>query len=477
MRISPSRSELQPLWHLLATSLGVLFCAAFIGVLLFLRSRDLMQTQLKERLRTMASLTAMQFDGDQLDAVRSRNDTRSPEYRQLVRELQRIRERASDVKSVYIMRKTADPSTLAFVADADAALTPAELDTNGNGAIDANEVVPLPGDPYAITLAPIMGMEAFLRPSVDPAVTRDQWGSTISGYAPIARRSNGEVNAILGIDMDAADYTALSQSVLSPFLLLLLVLGGGCLAGAVVLSAWRKRIESIRQIDGERRGLLLLASHQLGEPLTILQWSLEELLDQLESQNLRGVVDEHIAQLQMGIARMNQILLTLRRATEIQEGQLGLKLERFELDTILKAVAQENEVLVRKMGKTLTLSLEPGLAVRADAQLLRSVIMELLDNALHFSPEGTEVIIACVRDGKHAVITVRDHGCGISAEDMPRLFQKFVRGVDAAKYKPDGNGLGLFIAHGIVSRAGGTLWAESGQGKGTTLYIRLPLVA
>jgi len=463
-------------WKLLVSALGLIAVVATVGFLLFVRSRTLMQAQLKNNLRTMAAISAMHFDGADVEKIRSAKDTESAEYQAMLRALAEIRDRAGNLTSAYIMRKTDDPLVLQFVADADALLSDAERDENGNGSVDEDEVAPLPGDDYDVSEIPVMQDEAFLHPAVDTDITTDQWGSVLSGYAPIMRHDNGQVVAILGLDMDAADYVTLSHSMFSPLLLLLLVLGVGSIAGGTGLFVWQRRMEALRDLDAERSGLLLLASHQLGEPLTIFKWSLEMLRDELESQDLRHIVDGHIVNLESGITRMNETLHVLKRAAEIQEGHMSDAKATVRLDEMLRSIVAQNESRILQNKKSVEVELEPDLRVRGDVQLLRSVFVELLDNAFHYSPAGTVVSIETTHRGRTAVITVRDRGYGISKEDMPHLFEKFFRGTNANHYKANGNGLGLFISKGVIEAHGGKMWAESEEGKGTTVFVRLPMV-
>ena len=187
-----------------------------------------------------------------------------------------------NVRFVYIMRRTSDPEQLAFVADADSLSTKEELDVNHDGVIEPNEEPSNPGDLYDITSVPALQHDAFVRPTSDPEVTYDQWGALISGYAPV-RRSDGTVAGVLGIDMQADKYAFLSQSIFTPVALVLVILGGVLIAVAILTLWERRQLMILNKINTERSGLLKLTFHQLGEPLTIMKWSLETLRDSVSA--------------------------------------------------------------------------------------------------------------------------------------------------------------------------------------------------
>jgi signal transduction histidine kinase len=103
------------------------------------------------------------------------------------------------------------------------------------------------------------------------------------------------------------------------------------------------------------------------------------------------------------------------------------------------------------------------------------MLRELLDNAMIYSPSGTSIEIRARRDGRTAEVQIVDRGVGISKNDLHRIFERFVRGSNASRYDPNGAGIGLFIARGIIERFGGKIFAESREGEGTTITIRLLL--
>jgi signal transduction histidine kinase len=115
-------------------------------------------------------------------------------------------------------------------------------------------------------------------------------------------------------------------------------------------------------------------------------------------------------------------------------------------------------------------------AVEGDTALLQQALYNLVENALKYTPEGGEVTIHLQTSPSDLTFAVRDSGIGIPQNDMPRLFEKFYRGTNREALAQRGTGLGLAIVKSIAERHGGDVWVESELGKGSTFYLKIPLV-
>jgi signal transduction histidine kinase len=461
------RVNKQPILLICAVAL-TMFC---ISGLLYARAKNVMEAQLRETLRSTAAAAAMQFRGEDLDVIRGRDQMHLPIFISTVGRLKEIRSNVPNIRFAYIMRRTEDENVLTFVADADSLSTPSQLDANKNGVLEDSEMASLPGDLYNIADVPMI-KEAFLHPAVDDTFTYDQWGRTISGYAPIMRSDNGKIVAILGLDMDANTFEAVSESVLSPLLSFLLAIAVTMIGAYLFLFLMRRRITEWRKFDEERAGLMLLTFHQLGGPLTIFKWSLEALRFRDPEESLEDAVKEHIQNMEQGISRMDLMLADLKEAAQVQEGKVDLVLDRARLRDVIRTLVDE---LNETSKHHILLDIREDFPMLLDAKLVRNVLTQLLTNAQAYSPRGSTIMVRARRVEDHVQVEVEDHGSGIPDEDLPRIFHKFARGSNAPRYRPDGNGLGLFIAKGLVRRAGGKIWLESEVGRGTTFYFTLPL--
>ena len=469
MSTSPAEQKIR--FHVILAALVVvgIFLAASVQYVRVLRT---MEREVRERLRSAAAVAAMQFQGEELEGIHSPEDMEKPLYHELVDRLDRIRSGIPDVKFAYIMRRAEGPYTLEFVVDADSFMPEEEWDENGNGMIDPEEEPSYPGDPYDVSDIEAMQNEAFVRATVDEEVTNDQWGALISGYAPI-RNGAGEAVAILGLDMAEEDYMRISKSAFSNILIILFAVMTILLGAFVLVLTWKHRMNTLREVDRERSALVGLALHQLGTPLAIFRWWMEIVKEKYG--DLICKETDACKQLEEGIAQLQHVYNDLQQAHTVRSRRLSYSMERASLGSI---ITKEVEVFSKKLAQkkqVVELEIPKDVIMQLDSKLIGAVVNELIENASAFSPLETAITIS-VQCRKHdAVVSVQDHGCGISAKDMQHLFKEFVRGDDAYRYKPVGNGIGLFVAKNIIEGAGGRIWVESKEGEGTTVSFSLPL--
>lgn len=476
----PSSPRLRIFLPSLRTGVVIALTAVFLlglGTFYFLQGKHVMDRMVRERLVNIAAIAAMEFSGEEMDRIRGRADMAKPLFRELVARLQRIQSAVPDIRYIYILRRTEDPFMLEFVVDADSLLTSAEADLNKNGSIDPDEVTSLPGDRYPIEGVRALQEEAFLQATTDDAVVFDQWGATFSGYAPI-RTKDGRVVAVLGIDMTARDYRAFLQTVFSTQSFLLFLLGSLFVALFILVSFWRGRAEEMERLNDERSWLMELVLHQVGTPLTIFKWgveSLEEACKNSADEGEREEARENIGIMQDGISRLEHVTDVLLAADKVQTGRYAVHTENVPLAEVVDSTVKAITPQLTRRAQTVSVEVARDLRVSIDRKLLAGVLRELLDNAMIYSPKGGAITVRGRVHGRMAEVTVYDQGAGIPHVDLVRIFERFARGSNAGHYDPNGTGIGLFIAKGIVERFGGRISAESGEGKGATITFSLPL--
>lgn len=445
---------------------------AVLGAYFYLRAETLMSDQLRERLQSTASVAAAQFDAGDVLAVKGIEDRGSPAHRRLVENLQRVRAMTPGARYAYIVRATDDEDVVAFVADADEFRAVEQLDINGDGTVDDEEAPAEPGEEYDVADMRAF-KEGFDRPSVDVDVTYDRWGALISGYAPV-RDARGRTVAVLGIDMSASEFINTARSIFSPVAFLFVLLAGAMLASFAFSVSQRRRLESLRQLEVERTALLDLATHQLGMPLATFRWWLEILRERKVSETSDD--REAYDQLQLGVDRMDHIIRSLQDAARLQSDNLSYHAESVDpasfAEETVASMRSAFELKKQRVDIVRDSDVPPAMI---DRKLMAGVLAELLENARGYSPAGSEIVVRVSRVRTMVRIEVIDHGCGIPADQIPRMFQKFTRGKNAYRNKPVGNGLGLYICKGIVERGGGTLSVSSVEGKGTTMILDLPI--
>jgi len=232
--------------------------------------------------------------------------------------------------------------------------------------------------------------------------------------------------------------------------------------------AFNRMAEALQRSEAARKNLLADVAHELRTPLTVIQGNLEAMLDgvfPLTPESLAPVYEETL--------HLGALIEDLRVLTLAEAGHLPLAKERFDLSELVKGACEAIRPAAAEEGVGIEAELEPGLQVNADPIRIRQVLGNLLANALRHSPPGSTIQVSAMRQGAEAWVSVRDEGPGISAEDLPHIFERFYRGDQARS--GEGTGLGLAIARELVRLHGGRIWAENERG--AVLTFSLPLVA
>lgn len=215
----------------------------------------------------------------------------------------------------------------------------------------------------------------------------------------------------------------------------------------------------------ERRQLLADVSHELRTPLSVIQGNVEGILDGLypaDRAHLEPILEE--------IGLLERLVDDLRTLSLAETGGLRLHREPADLHRLLADVAAAFEARAAAAGLSLRVDAPPDLPMlELDVTRMRQVFGNLVANALRFTPRGGEVTIAAATVGDATTIEVRDTGTGIDPEILPHVFDRFYRAADST-----GSGLGLPIARSLVEAHGGTIEAQPGRPRGTTIRISLP---
>ena len=219
--------------------------------------------------------------------------------------------------------------------------------------------------------------------------------------------------------------------------------------------------------------LLPLMSHELRTPLTSIQGYAQLLGRRLRQRgatdDLLGPVNEIGAQAR----RLGNLVDELLDLSELAQPNARIPAYRLELAAVVREAAATVRGQTRKC--RIVVEVAPPLPVRGDAERLRQLVVELLLNAVKYSPEGGEVRVQAWGAGEDVLLQVADQGEGVAPEHLSRLFEPFFQvTADDDPQQPGGLGLGLTLCHAIASRHGGRIWAESTPGEGTRLWVQLP---
>jgi two-component system sensor histidine kinase KdpD len=252
-------------------------------------------------------------------------------------------------------------------------------------------------------------------------------------------------------------------------------LGGAALARAR-LSAEKAQVEAVARTEKLRTALLSSISHDFRTPLSGILASATSLME-FDEKFDRETRRDLASNIQEEAERLNRFVANLLNMTKLESGVLEPNMARV---SVVELVAEAVERVERRKGqRRLTIVRVGGdLHVRADTVLLEQALTNVLENAIAFSPDGSEVSVWIDQRDAAVEIDISDQGPGVPAEELPRLFDKFYR-VSSPQGSSQGTGLGLSITKGLVEAMGGSVKARShpDDQSGLSVLIRLPVAS
>lgn len=226
-----------------------------------------------------------------------------------------------------------------------------------------------------------------------------------------------------------------------------------------------------QQIEAMRRDFVSNVSHELRTPLAALKVLAETLRD--------GALDDppaahrFLERMEIEVDALTQMVSELLELSRIESGRVSLQLQDVDPCEIIHGVYERLCLQAERAGLHITMDCAENLPpIQADSTRLQQVMINLLHNAIKFTPIGGEVTIGAVLQGEEVVFFVRDTGIGIAPADLARVFERFYK-VDRAR-SSGGTGLGLAIARHTVEAHGGRIWVESELNKGSVFYLTIP---
>jgi signal transduction histidine kinase len=233
--------------------------------------------------------------------------------------------------------------------------------------------------------------------------------------------------------------------------------------------------KELERLDQSKSEFLSIASHQLRTPLTVIK-GYTSMLQEGSFGKVPVKIAEVLDKVFISTERLISLVESLLNISRIEAGRIQFDMQPVDLTkTIAELVTDFQQ---KAAAKKLTLEFTPEKnvpAASADPQKVKEIISNLLDNAIKYTDKGS-INIGLHQESQSIVFTSQDTGLGIEPEDLPRLFNKFVRGKGMQQVHTEGTGLGLYFARMVVEQMGGRIWAESeGKGKGSKFSFSLPM--
>ena len=239
-----------------------------------------------------------------------------------------------------------------------------------------------------------------------------------------------------------------------------------------VASSFNEMASRLEQAEELRQNLLTDVAHELRTPVTVIQGNLRAILD-----DVYPLEKEEIARLYEQTLLLTHLIDDLRELAQAEAHQLSLAMTEVDVASLVKDTAVTYKPIAAEKKITLRAELLGALPlIQADQARLRQGLLNLLDNAIRYTPQAGTIIVQAEQIGEQVELRVIDDGVGIAAEHLPHVFDRFYRTDGARSREHGGSGLGLAIVRAIVEEHGGTVTAVSaGLNQGTTFTITLPL--
>ena len=236
-----------------------------------------------------------------------------------------------------------------------------------------------------------------------------------------------------------------------------------------LIKTFNQTLERLESLFLSQQRFLADVSHELRTPLTVIKGNVDLM------RRMKQFDEESLTSIDQEAGRLTRLVGGLLMLAQAESGKLPLNLKPVELDLLLAEVFQEMHVLAG--GKVhVHLSEIDQLMVNGDRDRLKQVLINLVANAIQYTPPNGDVFLSLSKVGDQARILCQDSGPGIPAEDLPHIFERFYRAEKSrTRGKSTGFGLGLSIAKWIVEHHGGRIEVNSKEGQGTTFAIWLPV--
>lgn len=232
-----------------------------------------------------------------------------------------------------------------------------------------------------------------------------------------------------------------------------------------------------KQIEKQKEDFISMATHELKTPLTSIK-----AFSQIITAKLQKSVDKptlNMAERMEGqINNLVKLIAELLDSSRIQSGKILLDIEKFNLDSLISNTV--NDVYTTTTTTTIPYSIvvkgKTNATISGDRFRISQVLLNLLTNAIKYSPENNKIIVRAKKDKNYVTVSVQDFGIGIPEDKLEHVFERFYQAsIPKSQGRLTSLGLGLYISSEIVKRHGGKIWCKSKEGKGSTFYFTLPL--
>jgi len=240
---------------------------------------------------------------------------------------------------------------------------------------------------------------------------------------------------------------------------------------ARLLKTTQQALEKVKETNSIKSHFLSLASHELRTPLGIIIGYATFLQEEA-----KGELSDHAQQVLNAAEQMRSLLDQMNNLTLLQTDEMEIRPAKISIQDILNFACDEIKYFAARKNLALVFAFQDDpIYVTVDPEKTTLAIVNLLNNAIRFSPNDSQIVIGAIEQGKQVMAWVQDNGKGIPGDKLQKIFEEFYQLEPPNTRSYGGLGIGLTIAKGLIEVQGGKIWAESeGLGKGATLKVLLP---
>ena len=440
----------------------LVFAVSVMASVMMYQSTLAIEDSMFAQMRALAEGAASISTAEALNEFQAEEDMNSYSYMKLRQELNQYCLRF-DLEFVYFLRMDPETGMMQYIID-NVVAPASEQDGLGSPLIDSSAVID----------AAIGGTTGVERLTDD---YEEEWGGLISGYAPI-RYDDGRLSKtmVAAVDMrdtalrDAWNHTRLLSIMLS--LTVLAVMS----TGFICLLLYQKKAEQAESASMAKGSFLSRMSHEMRTPMN----AIIGLTKMARNTDERELLHDYLGKIEASSAHLRQLIDDILDLSKIESGKVELDIipvnpqeELRNLDSIIRP-----QTLAKNLTFVLTSDERMPMALMADQVHVRQVLLNLLSNALKFTPEGGGIMLSCKvanqKDTSYQVeFRVTDTGIGMAAETVERLFLPFEQADVSTTRRFGGTGLGLSISKQLVEMMGGMIDVESTPGAGSSFFFTL----
>lgn len=233
-------------------------------------------------------------------------------------------------------------------------------------------------------------------------------------------------------------------------------------------------ITDIKKAERQKNDFITIASHELKTPLTTIKSYVQLLLARAYKEDDTFKINA-LSRVERQTQNMSILIQNLLDNAKLVDGKLHMKIERFDIHILLTEIARDAQTLFHS--HKIIMADSENMFVMADRKKITQVLENLINNAVKYSPVGSEIIIGCEKDGKNARISISDHGIGISKKDQTNIFDRFYRVQNEKVKNVSGFGIGLYLGAEILRLHESKIYVESKENEGSRFYFDLPITS